>query len=177
MINTAQTLIDPSLAPLFGVAGLAARVASPLFSWRRQILTAQLASSCLFAASYGLMNQQTATSVCLIGAMQTTVALLAGDRSWVNLMGYVFLPLVLVIGALTFSGAPTILAVAACCLMMIGRLQRDLLRMRGIQLCSGPFGAAHDVVVGAWPCLVGAILSFIIAAAAFRREVMRSEGA
>lgn len=164
------SLIDPSAAPLFGAAGLAARVVSPLFSQRDQILTAQLAASCLFAASYALMDQQTATSVCLIGATQTTLALIAGDRPWLNRMGYVFLPAVLVMGAATFSGLPTILAVTACCLMMIGRLQQDLMRMRGIQLCSCPFGAAHDIVVGAWPCLAGAILSFAIAAAAFRRE-------
>ena len=167
------SLIDPSAAPLFGAAGLAARVASPLFSRRDQILTTQLAASCLFAASYALMNQQTATSVCLIGATQTTVALIAGDRPWLNRMGYVFLPVVLAMGATTFSGLPTILAVTACCLMMIGRLQQDVMRMRGIQLCASPFGAAHDIVVGAWLCLAGAILSFAIAAAAFRRERIR----
>lgn len=168
------SLFDPSTAPLFGAAGLAARMVSPLFVRRDQILTAQLAASCLFAASYALMDQRTATSVCLIGATQTTVALIAGDRPWLNRMGYVFLPVVLIMGVATFSGLPTVLAVTACCLMMIGRLQQDLIRMRGIQLCSGPFGAAHDIVIGAWPCLAGAILSFGIAAAAFRREWKRS---
>jgi hypothetical protein len=104
MITTAQTLIDPSAAPLFGIAGLAARMASPLFARRDPILAAQLAASCLFATSYALMQQPTATSVCLIGAVQTTVALIAGER----------------------------------------------------------------------PCLAGAVLSFTIAAAAFRRELHRS---
>ena len=173
MFATAQTLIDPSAAPLFGVAGLAARMASPVFARREPILMAQLAASCLFATSYSLMGQQTATSVCLIGATQTTVALIAGERPWLNRMGYIFLPIVLAMGATTYSGLPTVLAVTACCLMMIGRLQKDLMRMRGIQLCASPFGAAHDIVVGAWPCLAGALLSFTIAAAAFRRERSR----
>jgi len=171
------TLLDPAAAPLFGTAGLAVRVVSPLFARREQILTAQLAASCLFAASYALMDQSTATAVCLIGATQTTLALIAGDRPWLNRMGYVFLPVVLVLGAATYSGLPTILAVTACCLMMIGRLQQDLMRMRGIQLCASPFGAAHDIVVGAWPCLAGAILSFTVAAAAFRRELRRTAAA
>jgi len=173
MTVTIVSLIDPSAASLCGAAGLAARLASPLFARRDQILTAQLAASCLFAASYALMDQRTATAVCLIGAAQTTAALIAGDRPWLNRMGYVFLPVVLVLGVVTFSGLPTILAVTACCLMMVGRLQQDLMRMRGIQLCASPFGAAHDILVGAWPCLVGAILSFGIAAAAFRRERKR----
>lgn len=174
MTAAVQTLIDPSVAPLFGVAGLAARMVSPIFARREPILTAQLTASCLFATSYALMGQQTATSVCLIGAIQTTVALIAGERPWLNRTGYVFLPVALAMGATTYSGLPTILAVTACCLMMIGRLQQDLIRMRGIQLCAGPFGAAHDIVVGAWPCFAGAVLSFTIAAAAFRRELRRS---
>ena len=54
---------------------------------------------------------------------------------------------------------------------MIGRMQSDTLRMRGVQLTASPFGAAHDVVVGAWPALAGALISFTIAATAFRREL------
>ena len=177
MIDTAQTLIDPTAAPLIGAAGLMARIVSPLFTRRETILFAQLASSGLFASSYGLMDQQTGAAVCLIGAIQTTVALIAGERPWLNRMGYVFLPVVLIMGIATFAGLPTILAVTACCLTMIGRLQRDLMRMRGIQLCAGPFGAAYDIAVQAWPALFGAILSFTIAAAAFRREMNRRAAA
>ena len=174
MTAVAQALIDPSAAPAYGTAALGARMVSPLFVCREKILTAQLGSSCLFAASYAVMDQQTATAVCLIGAIQTTVSLIAGERTWLNRMGFLFLPIVLVMGAVTYSGLPTLLAVTACCLMMIGRLQQDLMRMRGIQLASGPFGAAHDVLVGAWPALFGALLSFAIAAVAFRRELKRS---
>ena len=98
MSDIVQTLIDPSAAPLYGTAALAIRMASPLFACREKILTAQLGSSCLFAASYAAMDQATATAVCLIGAIQTTVTLMAGDRAWLNRMGYVFLPIVLVMG-------------------------------------------------------------------------------
>ncbi|MDW4551459.1 YgjV family protein [Defluviimonas sp. D31] len=173
MIDAAQTLSAPSAASLIGIAGLAVRVASPLLSRRETILTAQLAATCLFATSYTLMDHRTAASVCLIGAAQAAVALIAGNRPWLGKMGYVFMPVVLAMGVATFSGLPTILAVTACCLTMVGRLQTDLMRMRGIQLCANPFGAAHDVVVGAWPCLAGAVLSFTVAAIAFRREWRR----
>ena len=174
MTTAAQILTDPAAAPVFAAAGLAARVISPVFRGREQILTAQLAATCLFAASYTAMDQPTATAVCLVGGAQTTVALIAGDRDWLNRMGLVFLPVVLVLGVATYSGLPTILAVTACCLMMIGRLQTSLARMRAVQLFACPFGMAHDVVVGAWLCLAGAVLSFIVAAAAFRRELRGS---
>lgn len=168
-----QILIDPSAAPLFGVAGLVARMASPLFGRRDAILIAQLAASCCYATSYALLEQETAASVCIIGAIQTTVAMLAADRGWLSRLGYVFIPAVLVLSVLTFSGLPTVLAATACCLMMIGRLQQDLVKMRAIQLGAGPFGAAHDIVVGNWPCLVGALLSIATAAHAFRRDLKR----
>ena len=177
MIAAAQTLIDPSAAPYFGIAALAARMTAPLFARRETILIAQLTASCCSAASYALMGQQTAAGVCLIGATQTTVALIAGERSWQANMGYVFLPIALAVSALTFSGLPTILAAMACCLMMIGRMQQDLMRMRRIQLCACPFGAAHDIVVEAWPALAGALMSFAIALIAFRREVKRAVSA
>jgi hypothetical protein len=54
---------------------------------------------------------------------------------------------------------------------MIGRLQPDTVRMRSVQLTASPFGAAHDIMVGAWPCLLGASLSFAIASAGLRREL------
>lgn len=170
MIHIAATLIDPAAAPIFGFAGLAAQVAWPLFRSKEAMLVTQLGATCSFATSYALMGQDTASAVCLTSAIQTTVALLAGHRPWLNRMGYVFLPLVLAIGFFTYSGLTTILAVTACCLAMIGRMQSDTLRMRGVQLTASPFGAAHDFFAGAWPCLAGALVSFSIAATAFRRE-------
>ncbi|RYH11395.1 YgjV family protein [Tropicimonas sp. IMCC6043] len=157
-------------ATMFGAAGLAAQLVWPFFRTRERILTIQLGASCSYATSYALMGQDTATAVCLTGAIQTTLALLAGGRPWLARMGYVFLPFVLGIGVLTYSGLPTLFAVAACCLVMIGRLQADTLQMRRIQLTASPFGAMHDVMVGAWPCLAGAFVTFAIAFTAFRRE-------
>ena len=138
MLLASAPMIDPTAAQLFGALGLAARVASPLFSRRDQVLTAQALAAGLFAESYALMGQMTATSVCLIGAAQTIVALIAGERPWLRRLGYLLVPAVVVLGAATFSDLSTILAVSGCCLMMIGRLQRDLRRMRGIQICASP---------------------------------------
>lgn len=171
MNTPVATLIDPAFAPVFGFAGLAAQMAWPLFRGREAILTVQLSASCSYAASYALLGQDTATAVCLTGAIQTTVALLAGDRPWLSRLGYVFVPFVLAVGALTYSGLPTILAVTACCLIMIGRMQANTIRLRGIQITASPFGAAHDAVVGAWPNFAGALVSFAIAALALRREL------
>jgi hypothetical protein len=170
MIALFAHIPEVSLATAFGVAGLSAQLVWPLFRGRETILTIQLAAACSYAASYSMMGQATAAALCLTGALQTAIALLASDRPWLSRMGYLFLPVVLTLGALTYAGTPTLLAVTACCLTMIGRMQSDTLRMRSVQLTASPFGAAHDVFVGAWPCLAGALLSFTIALSAFRRE-------
>lgn len=171
MTLTVTQIIDPAFAPVFGLAGLAAQMVWPLFRTRETILMVQLGSVCSYAASYALMGQTSATATCLIGAIQTTIALIAGNRPWLSQAGYAFIPAVLILGLMTYSGLPTLLVIAACSLSMIGRMQRDPLRMRSVQMSATPFGATHDLVVGAWPAAMGAVVSFTIAAVAFRREL------
>lgn len=164
------TSYEPSAALAFGTAGLVAQLMWPMFKARESMLTVQLVASCCYAASYALIEQTTAAAVCILAGIQITIALLAGDRPWLRSMGYVALPMVLAIGVATYSGLPTIFAVMASTMNILGRLQVDTLRMRCIQLGASPFGAAHDVATAAWPNLAGAILSFAIAVAAIRRE-------
>lgn len=161
------------IAPLFGAVGLMSQLAWPLFKQRRTILLIQLTGAASYGACYAALGQQTGAAVCLTGATQTLIALMAGNRPWLARMGYVFLPIVLALGVLTWSGLPTLLAVSACCLVMLGRMQADTLRMRSVQITAAPFGAAHDIVTGAWTCLPGAVVSFTIAATALRRELRR----
>ena len=170
MTFVATLPIDPAVAPVFAATGLAARLASPLFRSREAMLTAQLCAASAHATSYALLGQDTATAVCLIGAIQTTLALMAGERAWLCRSGYVFLPLVIGIGALTWSGLPTVLAVCACCLTMIGRLQRDTLRFRAVQILAVPFNAAHDICVGAWVGLASTLVTATAATLGLRRE-------
>ncbi len=170
MTSLIEHAADVPLAPLFATAGLAAQLVWPLFRKRETMLSVQLGASCCYAATYALLAQQTATAICLTGAIQTSVALLAGDRRWLRKLGYVFLPAVLAIGALTYAGLPTILAVTACCLTMIGRLQSETLAMRRVQISATPFNATHDILIGAWPCVAGALVTFCIAFSALHRE-------
>lgn len=176
MFDLLQHISEIPIAAAFGTLGLTAQLVWPLFRKREALLSIQLAATCSYATSYALMGQETATAVCLTGAIQTTVALLAGDRKWLPKLAYVFLPVVLGLGAMTYAGIQTVFAVMACCLMMLGRMQSDTLSMRRIQLCASPFGATHDVIVGAWPCLAGACFSFAIALTGFLRE-RRERGA
>jgi hypothetical protein len=176
-MTSIQTLFaDAPVAVAFGAAGLAGQLVWPLLRRRAQILTLQLGIASSYATQYALMGQWSGTGVCTVGAAQTVIAIIAGERPWLRYLGLGFLPVVGLIGYLTWSGLPSAFATTACCLIMLGRLQRDTLRMRAIMLCASPFGIGYDLTVGAAPALAGAILSALIGLAAFRREWLARYG-
>ena len=170
-MTSIQTLFaEAPLAVSFGAAGLAGQLAWPLLRRRAHILTAQLGIASSYATQYALMGHWSGTGVCSVGAAQTVIAMVAGDRPWLRYLGLGFIPVVGLISYLTWSGIASAFAMTACCLVMLGRMQRDILRMRMIMLCASPFAISYDLTVGAAPALVGAILSALIGLAAFRRE-------
>ena len=65
----------------------------------------------------------------------------------------------------------TFFAVAACSLIMLGRLQKDTITLRWFLLAATPFGIGYDVSVGAVVALAGSVLSAFIAAWMLSREI------
>ena len=103
--------------------------------------------------------------------MTPALAFFYGERPWFRWVGLGFLPIVAAICWSTWSGLPTVFVFAAVSLIMIGRLQRDTLRMRIVLLAAAPFGMGYDILVGATPALIGGIVSAIIATAMLIREI------
>ena len=106
----------------------------------------------------------------MLGGAQTLAILFLGAERSRRIALTVF-PLLILLGVLTWRGIPTILALIACSLIMFGRMQRNTLRLRQVQLLAAPVGMAHDLCVGALPALIGALTSALIAALALRREL------
>lgn len=164
--------IDPRAA-LFGAVGLACQLTWPLMRTRPKVLTVQMGIGAGYGVQYALLGAWCGAGICFLGATQTIIALLAGDRPWLKTLGFFFLPLVALITIATWNGVASLLALTACCLTMIGRLQSDLLRLRGFLLGAAPFGISYDVSVGAGPALCGAICSAILSAIMLGREMQR----
>ncbi len=158
-------------ATAFGALGLVCQLAWPWFRERRVILSIQLCIGLLYCAQYALLGAVSAAGVCAIGAMQTTLALAAGDRPWLRRASLVFLPIVASLCLATWSGLPSLFALVGVTFVMLSRLQQDLLRLRMLQLGSVPFAIGHDMLVGAAPALVGCIVSACVASAALLREL------
>jgi len=159
------------LAVAFGAAGLFCQLIWPLFQDRRAIMTAQFGIGADYSMHYALLGAWSGAGVAGLGATQSALAFFAGDRPWLRNVGYVFLPVVGLIGYLTWSGIESAFALAAVTLIMVGRMQSDTLRLRILLLTAAPFGMAYDIAVGAAPALIGGIVSAIIAVTMLVREI------
>ncbi|MCP4381359.1 MAG: YgjV family protein [Hyphomicrobiales bacterium] len=171
MDGIAAVFLENPLATTFGTAGLLCQLLWPLFRAHRAIVTVQFGIGADYSIHYALLDAWSGAAVAGLGATQSAAAVLLGDRPWFRWAGLVFLPAVAAVCYATWSGLPTLFAFAAVALIMIGRMQRDTLRLRVLMLAAAPFGMGYDILVGAAPALVGAIVSATIAAAMLGKEI------
>ncbi|MCB1500343.1 MAG: YgjV family protein [Bauldia sp.] len=177
MSGVAQMIIDNPAATAFGAAGLACQLAWPLFRSQRKILAVQFGIGADYSLHYALLGATSGAGVAALGAAQTALRLLAGERPWLRWAGLGFLPIVAAICWATWCGPASACALAAVTLIMVGRMQDDTLRLRLFMLAAAPFGMGYDILVGAAPALIGGIASAIIAVIALFREIRARQGA
>lgn len=166
-----ESLLEKPLAVLFGSLGLTCQLAWPMFSARQLMLAVQFGIGANYGLQYALLEAWSGAGICSIGATQTVIAFFAGERPWLRKLGLTFLPVVGAVSYLTWSGYASLFALAACSLVMLGRLQKDTIRLRMFLLAASPFGIGYDLSVGAAPALCGAITSAILAAIMLAREI------
>lgn len=159
------------LATTFGTMGLLCQLIWPLFHTRRAIMTVQFGIGADYSLQYALLEAWSGAGLAGLGATQSALAFFFGDRPWFRRVGLAFLPIVAAVCWSTWSGVETLFAFAAVVLIMVGRLQSDTLRLRILLLAAATFGMGYDVVIGAAPAMIGAIVSAIIATAMLIREI------
>jgi len=159
------------LATAFGAAGLLFQLTWPVFRAHRAIMTMQFGIGADYSLHYALLEAWSGAGVAGLGATQSALAFFVGERPWFRWVGLSFLPMVAAVCWSTWDGLPTVFVFAAVSLIMIGRLQRDTLRLRIFLLSAAPFGMGYDIAVGATPALIGGGVSAIIAAAMLIREI------
>ncbi len=173
MDGIAEIFLANPVATVFGAVGLLCQLIWPLFRAHRAIIAVQFGVGADYSIHYALLDAWSGSGVAGLGAVQSATAFLVGDRPWFRWVGLSFLPIVASICYATWSGLPTLFAFAAVTLTIVGRLQSDTLRLRILLLAAAPFGMGYDILVGAAPALIGAIVSATIAAGMLLRE-MRS---
>ena len=99
MSEIAEIFQQNPLASLFGIMGLACQLTWPVLNARRNILSVQFGIGANYGVQYALLDAWSGAGIACMGAMQTAIALFAGDRPWLRRLGLVFLP---VIGGVCF---------------------------------------------------------------------------
>ena len=130
MTSFIEVFQNNPMAVIFGAMGLACQLVWPVFSQRERILSVQFGIGANYGIQYALLDAWSGAGVCGLGATQTAVALFAGERTWLRKMGLFFLPVVAFVCYATWSGYSSLFALCACSLVMLGRLQKDTLRLR-----------------------------------------------
>ena len=115
-------------ASAFGTAGLVCQLVWPLFRRRRTIMSVQFGIGASYSLHYALMDAWSGAGLAGLGATQSAIVFLAGDRPWLRWVSFALLPVAVAICYATWSGLPSILALTALTLIMIGRMQRDTLQ-------------------------------------------------
>jgi len=164
-------LDENPVAVAFGAVGLFCQLVWPLFRSRRAIMTAQFGIGADYSLHYAFLGAWSGAGVAGIGATQSALAFIVGDHPKLRFAGFVFLPAVAVICAATWCGLASLFALVAVTLIMVGRMQRDTLRVRIMLLAAAPFGMGYDIVVGSTPALMGGIVSATIAVTMLVREI------
>jgi hypothetical protein len=173
MESLLESILERPFAALFGSLGLTCQLAWPVFSTRHLMLAVQFGIGATYGLQYALLDAWSGAGICSIGATQTVIAFFAGDKPWLRKLGLIFLPVVGAVSYFTWSGYASLFALAACSLVMLGRLQKDTIRLRMFLLAASPFGISYDLSVGAMPALCGAISSAIVAAVMLARELRK----
>jgi Bacterial inner membrane protein len=171
MGNFVEIFHENPLAAAFGAIGLMCQLIWPIFRARRAIITVQFGIGSHYSVQYALLGAWSGAGVAGLGALQSVLAFFAGERPWSRYAGFFFLPTVGAIGYATWNGLASVFALAAVTLIMVGRMQRDTLRLRFFLLAAAPFGISYDIAVSALPALVGGLVSAIIASTMLVREI------
>ena len=171
MDGLAESFQGAPLASVFGAAGLLCQMVWPLFRARKAIITAQFGIGANYSVQYAVLEAWSGAIVAGLGAVQSLIVLCAGERPWLRRAGLVLLPIVGAAGLATWTGIETLFALTAVTLIMVGRLQRNTLRLRMFLLVAAPFGIGYDILVGALPALIGGILSALISMSMLVHEI------
>jgi hypothetical protein len=171
MGDFAEIFQENPLAAAFGTIGLLCQLIWSVFRARKAIITLQFGIGSHYSVQYALLGAWSGAGVAGLGALQSVLAFFADERPWLRNAGFLFLPVVGAIGYATWNGIASAFALTAVTLIMLGRLQRDTLRLRVFLLAAAPFGIGYDIAVSALPALMGGIVSAIIASTMLVREI------
>jgi hypothetical protein len=142
-VHVAEAL---SLINVFGVLGIALGSSWALFRTRRTILLIQSAGALAFMLHFLLLGAATGAAMCGVGMLQGLAA--ASGRPRILVLVYLASVLIIFCSIFwTWSGLPSICAVAGSAFATFGRLRHEPQAMRWSFLCCTLAWIGHNLVM------------------------------
>ena len=151
-----NSLMDTSIL-VTALSGAVCLMIWPLFSTRAAILKLQLGVAVSFSLHYMLLGADTAAIGNAIGALQVLLSLFFSSTAGLRWLSYAPIPLMLVLGAVSWNGPSSLFAITGTVFQALGRAQLDEQRLRTLVLIGTGFWLAHDALVWSPVAIVDAI--------------------
>jgi len=168
---------EADVATAVGMAGTVGGVAWAVFRDRSTILAVQALSGVLFLAHWYLKGADTAAALCVVSVSQALAAIPLGTRPSFRYVYLATIPLVAVLLALTWKGAPSIFAALGAAGVAVARYQVDTLRFRVGLACSSPFWFTHNILMGSAPAMTADVISLAVNGVMIRRLIVSRRAA
>ena len=132
---------------LTALSGAVCMMTWPLFVSRSSILAVQLGIGVSYSIHYALLSAETAAAGNALGAIQILLALLSGGAARLRWISYLPIPLMLLLGAVTWDGPSSLFATVGTVVLALGRAQLDARRLRKVVMVGTAFWLVHDILI------------------------------
>ena len=143
-------VVEPAATPVnvMGAAGVSLGASWALLRHRPTVFLCQALGSACFGIHYVLLGSATGAVMCAISMLQSLMARGGPSGGWRTRVQMASLGVILIATYVTWLGLPSLAAALGSSFATIGRLQRDLQRMRLFFLACSLLWAVHNLLVG-----------------------------
>jgi Bacterial inner membrane protein len=152
----------PSLAAVFGYAGIAANVTWTLMHKRSKLLAWQAVACGLMLMHFALLGAQTGALIMLVAGVQAVLAIPLGKSPKFKRIYIASLVLTPMVCYLTWQGPQSVFSSLALAIVCVANFQLNQVYQRTLLLSAIFAWVAHNLLVSSFPGLISNALAFCI---------------
>jgi hypothetical protein len=151
---------SPSLAAIFGFAGVAANVTWPLMHRRSGLLAWQAIACSLMFLHFALLGAQTGALIMLVAGLQALLAIPLEKSPKFKRIYIASLVLTPIVCYLTWQGPQSVFSSLALAIVCVANFQLNQVPQRALLLTAIFAWVAHNMLVSSIPGLISNALAF-----------------
>jgi hypothetical protein len=153
---------SPSLAAIFGFAGVAANVTWPLMRRRSGLLAWQAMACSLMFLHFALLGAQTGALIMLVAGLQALLAIPLGKSPKFKRIYVASLVFTRIVCYLTWQGPQSVFSSLALAIVCVANFQLNQVHQRTMLLTAIFAWVAHNILVNSIPGLISNALAFSV---------------